>query len=311
MADVVQAATGRAVSRAEVRLGKQRASMATITPQTSSVGDAASLSEGWRPHPEATSSAYDIMINFVGTSAEEALLSASATAGSGTSLFDRAPLAGGARMHWLRGRLLDTLRQHTRVCPAAVGSTTIELLAMFEILVGERYAVLTSAPVAVRVRSLGRVLGYLASSAGEKAGLDPPLHSAVRSVGGRGAFQVWSRAPVVQVDGGAWRKTQEANEESRLQPTAAANGLLLEVEGRPAKRQRRGERGTQPPRVRLRAHTVGIADNEDNRPKRQRQATQTEDVAVGAAPRTATAAQRGPEPVARQGCGRAAPTAPT
>ena len=125
-----------------------------------------------------------------------------------------------------------------------VGSTTVDLLAMFEVVAFERYAVLTLVFVAIRVRSLGRVLGYLAKSGGEKARLDPQLHSAVPSVAGRVGG---SKANFVPGIGGSKYGPGPGSAsrwyvESQLELAAPAKDLHLELEGRAAKRQWRGER---------------------------------------------------------------------
>lgn len=111
-----------------------------------------------------------------------------------------APAAGEPRQRWLRDRLVRLLAEETSPCPAAVGASAEELLALFETSTKEQYTPWPGAPVSRRVTGLGKALGNLAQG----SPLDPPLLRAPK----RGCGFVYSRTPKSPVDVPAWRRSQ-------------------------------------------------------------------------------------------------------
>ena len=132
----------------------------------------------------------------------------------------RAPASGRPRQRWLRARLIEILNTETEVCPQSVGASSLQLLELFERVVGEPYSDTPGACLASRLRALSTVLTNLL-----KGGLlASPLTRTPSRVAAR-----WNRYPRVPADAEAWRRRVEAEETHQL-PIVRTSALMAEVD---------------------------------------------------------------------------------
>ena len=107
-----------------------------------------------------------------------------------------APACGVPRQRWLRDRLILLLREDTVVCPKAVASSALDLLALFETVTNEVYADTPGVRLASRLIGFGKVMGNLT----REVEFAPPLVQFNKS--GRAS---WNRRPCRSLDVALWR----------------------------------------------------------------------------------------------------------
>jgi hypothetical protein len=127
------------------------------------------------------------------------------TPGFGGSASCKPGPSGRPRQRWLRARLIEVL--NTEVFPQSVGASSMQLLELFEHVVGKPYSDTPGACLASWLRALSTVLTNLL-----KGGLlASPLPRTPSRVAAR-----WNRYPRVPADAEAWRRRVEAEETHQL-----------------------------------------------------------------------------------------------